>query len=294
MSDLKMYSWGEWPEHLLTKKQMDEAGYQTGKALPPPAAGVRRSKSPGGIMYLYDRNLGVPKRPLTDEQQAQAKARGKAIADGWRCQRCGRRIPVYVKGGGQCWQCNDHDDMVDWAAAVLADDPPALILDTETTGLSSHMDEIIQIAVIDTTGAVLFDSLIKPVHIERMYERGDSGISAHDIHGIDEAALNEAPTFPEVYPQLAALLRDRRIVIYNADFDTAMLDGDCDRHKLPRLKLSEVECAMFAYAQWYGEWSNYHEDYRWQPLDGGHSALEDCRATLSRIRSMANEDWTDA
>jgi hypothetical protein len=52
------YKWGAWPPHLLTKKQMDDAGFQTGAQLPPPAGKVKREKSLDGFMYLYDSNLG--------------------------------------------------------------------------------------------------------------------------------------------------------------------------------------------------------------------------------------------
>lgn len=37
----------------------------------------------------------------------------------------------------------------------------ALILDTETTGLEEHA-EIVEIAVIDYTGAVLLETLVRP------------------------------------------------------------------------------------------------------------------------------------
>jgi hypothetical protein len=31
----------------------------------------------------------------------------------------------------------------------------------------------------------------------------------------------------------------------------------------------------------------YHQSYKWQPLGGGHSALDDCRAALATLREMA-------
>ncbi|NJO78661.1 MAG: hypothetical protein HC827_09085 [Cyanobacteria bacterium RM1_2_2] len=42
------------------------------------------------------------------------------------------------------------------------------------------------------------------------------------------------------------------------------------------------------YSQWVGEWNELHGDYRWQKLPSGdHSALGDCRATLTIIQEMA-------
>ncbi len=89
------------------------------------------------------------------------------------------------------------------------------------------------------------------------------------------------------------------MVIYNAEFDCAMLCGDCERHQLPALDM-EVTCAMVAYSQYVGHWSDYWGSYRYQPLPGWshvspgaehlgrHVAVEDCRAVLALLRRMAD------
>lgn len=41
------------------------------------------------------------------------------------------------------------------------------------------------------------------------------------------------------------------------------------------------------YAQWIGDWSDYWGNYRWQPLFGGHRALDDCLAALDYLKAMA-------
>ena len=62
---------------------------------------------------------------------------------------------------------------------------------------------------------------------------------------------------------------------------------------------------MMDFAPIYGEWSEYHGDYKWQSLstcaayygydwgeDKAHDSLADCKATLfcyNRIREGANE-----
>jgi hypothetical protein len=46
-------------------------------------------------------------------------------------------------------------------------------------------------------------------------------------------------------------------------------------------------CLMTLYAAYVGDWSDYWESYRWQPLNGGHRALEDCQAALGVLREMA-------
>jgi DNA polymerase III subunit epsilon len=47
------------------------------------------------------------------------------------------------------------------------------------------------------------------------------------------------------------------------------------------------------YAQYYGEWSSYYEDYKWQPLNGGHNAIVDCLACLDLIKEMAADEIFD-
>lgn len=60
-------------------------------------------------------------------------------------------------------------------AKKYAEESP-LFLDTETTGLSDH-HEVCDIAIVDLAGAVLLNSLVKPV--KQMIER-----QASEIHGI--------------------------------------------------------------------------------------------------------------
>ncbi|MEY3871004.1 MAG: hypothetical protein RLZZ338_4898 [Cyanobacteriota bacterium] len=45
---------------------------------------------------------------------------------------------------------------------------------------------------------------------------------------------------------------------------------------------------MEMYAHFYGEWSSYYQDYKWQSLNGGHNAIADCLACLDLIKRMAN------
>ena len=64
-----------------------------------------------------------------------------------------------------------------------------LIVDTETTGLGDDA-EIVEIAVVDSQGSIVFDSLVKP---SRPIPR-----EASDIHGITNAAVAGAPGFAQL------------------------------------------------------------------------------------------------
>lgn len=47
------------------------------------------------------------------------------------------------------------------------------------------------------------------------------------------------------------------------------------------------QCAMAQYACFVGEWHDYYQDYRYQPLRGGHRAVGDCLACLGVLTRMA-------
>ena len=292
----KVYRWGKWPENLLTRKQMSDAGFQTGKKLPPPAGAVWRDKSTNGIMYLYDRAQGIPKKLISDEARARLKAAAAKSKEGWYCTRCGHPTGWVDSKGyfhaqhfnppALCMECADHEAAQVWAREILSGE--VIILDTETTGLSAGYSEIAQIALINGAGQTLLDTYVNVQHPERLLEKNDQGISASDINGITPDMLLDAPAWPAVYARLLEITAGRKVVIYNAGFDEGMIEADCRRHGLPHQPL-DADCAMLMFAQWYGEWSRYHGDYKWQLLDGGHTALSDCLACLAVIRSMAEQ-----
>lgn len=288
-----VYAWGKWPEHLLTKKQLGDAGLQTGTKLPAPAGAVYRAKSPGGIMWLYDKAQGVPKKVITEAQRAQLAAAAEKSRQGWHCPDCGQ--PHY--SGGRyahalyywppqaCRYCVDKQDAIEWARQMLSE--PFLILDTETTGLSSGYNEIIQVAVASSSGEALLNTYVRARYPERMFETGDKGVCAHDIHGISPQQLENAPTWPEVYAKLRRLLNGQIVAVYNADFDTAFLRAHSAAYCLPRLKARRWVDVIRPYAAWQGNWSRYWGNYSYPALNGGHDALGDCLAVLGVIRKMA-------
>lgn len=188
---------------------------------------------------------------------------------------------------------SERDYAADRAAAVewarnLVGRQDWCILDSETTGLSIW-SEVIQLAIIDPSGQVLLDTLVKPV---REIESG-----AQRVHGITSERLYGAPGFAEVYPRMCAVVQGKTVVVYNANFDLDMLYQsmhlamgiDRPRDATPlAFGAAAWECAMLQYAAYVGDWSDYHGNYRYQKLPGGdHSALGDARATLRLLQRMA-------
>jgi DNA polymerase III epsilon subunit-like protein len=168
---------------------------------------------------------------------------------------------------------NVREEMSAWAREVLAD-PMTVILDTETTGLDGYVCEI---AVASVKGDFLLDTLVNPlVPVEP---------GAFKIHGLTEAELSAAPAFDVIWPALATILLDhRRVVVYNAKFDSGVI-----RREVVRLGVKppafDWSCAMTAYS----DWLSGCYDAPYVRLNGGHRAGEDCKAVLDRLREMAGE-----
>lgn len=288
------YKWDDVPDTMATKTTLyKEHGLKVSSDQQPVGAKKqydRKGKATGGYHPLYLIADGTPKKKATPAQlEALEKARHMAEKLTVVCSKC--KDPIegkydwhkvtrkqWIEKGYDnyvCFRCKDRSESVEWANEILADDD-VLILDTETTDFDG---EIIEIAIIDVRGKVLLNQRIKP--------RGEISQGAYHVHGISLEDLKDCPSFPDVYHQIKSILQGKQIVIYNAQFDVGILNSDCSRHDLKRLKI-DSHCAMEWYAQYCGDWSDYHGNYRWYPLTGGdHSALGDCKATLLVIQEMA-------
>jgi DNA polymerase III subunit epsilon len=150
-------------------------------------------------------------------------------------------------------------------------------LDLETTGLDPARDEILEVGILADSGEVLLDTLVRP-------ERHREWPEAWRINGIALADVSEAPALPEIRSRIVDAVAGVRVVIYNAPFDVAFLGNALEG-------AAEIGCAMRAFAEAFGEWSDEHGGWRWQNLGvaaahvgfvwpgPAHRAIHDCQAT---------------
>jgi DNA polymerase III epsilon subunit-like protein len=173
-----------------------------------------------------------------------------------------------------------------------------IYLDTETTGLTDD-DEICEISIMDYDGSVLLNTLVQPIM--------PIPAAASAIHGITDEMVDTAPPFPEILPQVLKILKDRILVVYNLEYDLRMLHQSGEAHDFVfnldpswyRYHCKMACCAMEIYAEFWGEWSSFHGNYKWQRLGDAmrqqgikfegtmHRALADCQVTRLLMLKMA-------
>ena len=105
-----------------------------------------------------------------------------------------------------------RQDAIQRAREILESKP--IFLDTETTGLGETA-QIIEICIIDTSGEELYKTLVKPnIKIPTETIR---------IHGITDEDVSNAPTWFQVLPSIQAIIRNRLVGAYNAEFDLRLI-----------------------------------------------------------------------
>ena len=158
-----------------------------------------------------------------------------------------------------------------------------IVIDTETTGLSRKLDDILQLSIIDPNGNVLFDDYFFPF-------KNFEWIEAEKVNHISYEIVKDKPLIFAKIKQIQAIIDSAdKIVGYNISFDTSFLRSygiEIDWKK-------EVDF-MYDFAKVYGEWNDYFGSYKWQSLGTcarwyeydwsthgeAHNALADCFATL--------------
>ena len=115
--------------------------------------------------------------------------------------------------------------------AVVANATPlialdAVVIDTETTGLDPGKARVVELAAVRlTVGRVDNQGSFRRV------VRPDEPIppAATRVHGIDDAAVADAPPFAETWPEFARYLGDAVLIGHSIGFDLAVLRRECER-----------------------------------------------------------------
>ena len=98
-----------------------------------------------------------------------------------------------------------------------------IFLDTETTGLSyKEGHKIVEIACIETKDLIptnkIFHKLINP--------KRNVPDEAFRVHGFSQEFLSTKETFDQVASEFLEFIKDKKIIIHNANFDLEFLNGE--------------------------------------------------------------------
>jgi uncharacterized protein YprB with RNaseH-like and TPR domain len=158
------FEYGSWPQELFTATQLRRMHLKPG---PEPDGYYSLVKSPYR-RFLYDITKATSRRVPTEKQREAITKMRAALRQEYTCRGCGRfdgnhgRSRSGVMNGycGNCWREIHHRtrqaDVCSWAKAYL-DHGDFIVLDSETTGLGNE-DEVIELALIHSSGTILFSS----------------------------------------------------------------------------------------------------------------------------------------
>ena len=163
-------------------------------------------------------------------------------------------------------------------------------IDTETTGLDRQA-EIVEIAIIDHDGTILFDELVKPLH--------PIPASAIAIHHITNEMVSNAKSWVELWPTIRSILFGRVIGFYNEEYDMRMIRQTHQNVGLPWKENFQTFCVMKLYAQFAGQWDPRRRAYKFHklenagracgiPLPNSHRAADDALLTRALLHFIAN------
>lgn len=275
--------WKSVPNHLKCKAHLNEMGLSpTGE----PVAEVWNSHQ---WVSLYDiKETRQKRKPTVQQLEALERGRKKSLANK-TCKECGyivQKKNEWIEDGicSHCIKQSEFDKQLIKQKEAIAKlflswkDTDFLILDTETTGLGNA--EIVEIAIINSKGETLYDSLIKPtIPIPE---------EASNIHGITDHTVKDAPTWKMEWERIRSILHDRKVLIYNDVFDIGVIQWSCQVNDLECMFI-DSGCVMRAYADYIG----YD---RWLSLAGAtnsftsHRALEDCKSVLGLLQEVFGEN----
>jgi len=106
----------------------------------------------------------------------------------------------------------------------------AVLIDIETTGLDPRKAWILEMAAMQLVGGRVREDAA----FRRLLRPGEPiPPLATSIHGIDDAAVADAPTFASVWPEWRAFLAGKLIIGHALGFDLAVLKRECARAGIP-------------------------------------------------------------
>ena len=99
-----------------------------------------------------------------------------------------------------------------------------VVVDTETTGLSTKNDCIVEIAAVEIVDGVIGKTFQQYIHAPKA-----SVAEAINLHGLTEEFLKDFPMFDQVYDAFYEFAYGAKIVAHNAAYDVDMIYAEVSR-----------------------------------------------------------------
>lgn len=175
------------------------------------------------------------------------------------------------------------------ARQLLAQNP--VFLDTETTGLD-RLAEIVEIAIVDANGAVLFESLVRPTR--------PIPADAFTIHGISNDMVRTAPLWNQAWTNARQFVEHRMVAIYNAEFDLRLMQQSMAALGGSWNSRISFHCLMKLYAEFRDHYDPVKRGYKWFSLEdarrnarlgqpNSHRAVADSQLARAVLYHIAGE-----
>ena len=111
-----------------------------------------------------------------------------------------------------------------------------VILDTETTGLSAEKDRIVEIACVELNNHIptknIFHAFLNP--------ETKVSADAFSVHGYSDEFLSNKPKFKDIAKDFLNFIKDKKIIIHNADFDLGFLNNELKRLNIKPILKSDI------------------------------------------------------
>ena len=152
-----------------------------------------------------------------------------------------------------------------------------IVLDTETTGISiKEGHRVVEI------GCIELDDLIptkKKFHYYLNPERKVS-VEAFKVHGYSDDFLSKQKKFSEISEEFLSFIKDKKLIIHNAEFDINHLNNELKLLGLEKIKNEIVDTLLLARDKFPGSQVSLDALCKRYRIDNSrrnkHTALVDC------------------
>ena len=152
-----------------------------------------------------------------------------------------------------------------------------VILDTETTGLSvKEGHRIVEI------GCIELENFIPTNNNFHCYLNPERKVSekAYEIHGYSDDFLSKQKKFSEISEEFLSFIKDKKLIIHNADFDINHLNNELKLLGLEKIKNEIVDTLLLARDKFPGSQVSLDALCKRYRIDNSrrnkHTALVDC------------------